>query len=254
MISRMRGVSTIVVGFLLAGAALASDPTLDAFVRLETTVADLLVEADMVEYDRARIDWLEAQRAKSLLESRLDEAVETLAESPSFAAIAEVDRLEAEATLAREREGAAEARLEDVRHRILGQLRRTLALRTAMQELDGTNTRAPQRGDPVTGPWLVTITPSGVTGRFDLELDGTLVSGTYRLDSGQRGSLRGTYVAERLKLERIDSESGFDMIFEVVIPQGVDQVAGSWRATLLSSSNASGGAWSATRGPLRRPE
>lgn len=239
---------------LVAVPAGANDPTLEAFVRLETTVADLLVDADLGEYDRLRNEALDAARVKSTVESRLDEAIATLAESPSFAAVAEVERLEADAVLARERFASADSRLEEVRRRIVLQLRRTLALRLAMAELTGIESTEPRPGDPVTGAWLVTIVPSGATGRFDLELDGTLVTGTYRLDSGDHGSLRGTYVAERLKLERIDSQAGFDMIFEVMLEPGADRIAGSWRATLLSSSGAAGGAWSASRGPLRRPQ
>lgn len=244
---------TALAGVLLVTASLpAQESSLDAFVRLETTVVDVLVDADFREYERARREALDGMRRFESLEARLDEALATLSESPTLVTVGEVERLEAEHAAAAEVAMAARARLETVRRRIVDQLRRSIALREAMRELSARGPTEDRAADPVSGLWAVTVMPSGLAGRFDLQLEGTLVTGTYRLDGGGRGSLRGTYVGERLKLERIDSEQGFDMIFEARVEPGTDRFAGSWRATLLSSSGPAGGAWSAARGDAAR--
>jgi hypothetical protein len=82
-----------------------------------------------------------------------------------------------------------------------------------------------------------------------LQQQGTLVTGTYSLSGGFSGSFRGTFVAGKVRLERIDSQYGFAAIF-YGRPVGRGRNArlqGNWEATQLASGLPSLGTWSATR-------
>jgi hypothetical protein len=101
--------------------------------------------------------------------------------------------------------------------------------------------------DPVTGRWDVAINPGNRRGTMRLVLDGTLVSGDYVLDGGFRGSLRGTFVGDRLVLDRIDSERGFDAKFYGRVTGGAARrIGGTWDATAIApATGPSAGTWSA---------
>lgn len=110
--------------------------------------------------------------------------------------------------------------------------------------------------DPLTGRWEVFINPGGRRGVYRLSLDGTILSGDYVLDGGFHGSLRGTFVGDRVTLERIDSELGLDARFYGRLTIGAARrLAGTWDGTQLAPAPASGpvaGTWAAQ--PLRDEE
>jgi len=103
--------------------------------------------------------------------------------------------------------------------------------------------------DPLTGTWRVVAEPGGQEGSMSLVLDGTLVNGTYQLDGGWSGSLRGTLVAGKVRLERIDSQIGFASIYYGQLSTGGAQpkLEGRWEATQLASGLPSSGSWVAER-------
>lgn len=103
------------------------------------------------------------------------------------------------------------------------------------------------RNDSIAGRWQVQILPQNLSGTFDLRLDGTVVSGNYAVQGGASGSLRGTFVDNRLRLERIDSRGGFDSIFLGTFDPATGRIAGSWTANELASGQPSRGDWSAVR-------
>ncbi len=105
--------------------------------------------------------------------------------------------------------------------------------------------RAPS--DPVTGRWDVAINPGNRHGTMRLALDGTIVSGDYVLDGGFRGSLRGTFVGDRIALDRIDSERGFDAKFYGRVTGGAARrIGGTWEGTVIApATGPSAGSWSA---------
>jgi hypothetical protein len=76
-----------------------------------------------------------------------------------------------------------------------------------------------------------------------------LVTGTYSLSGGFSGSFRGTFVAGKVRLERIDSQYGFAAIFYGrLVGRGKNaRLQGNWEATQLSSGLPSMGSWTATR-------
>ncbi len=98
------------------------------------------------------------------------------------------------------------------------------------------------------GPWDVTVQP-GLTGTIFLVQQGTLVSGTYELSGGWTGSLRGTLVANKVRLERIDSQLGFAAIFygELDMASEPNVIQGRWEATQLATGMPSAGGWRAVR-------
>jgi len=101
---------------------------------------------------------------------------------------------------------------------------------------------------PLTGSWRLVVEP-GQEGIANLQQQGTLVTGTYALSGGFSGSFRGTFVAGKVRLERIDSQFGFAAIFYGrLVGRGENaRVQGNWEATQLASGLASMGSWNATR-------
>lgn len=107
-----------------------------------------------------------------------------------------------------------------------------------------------QSGRPgvLDGTWKLTVQP-GLTGSAYLVQQGTLVSGTYELSGGWTGSLRGTLVANKIRLERIDSQLGFAAIFygELSLDAESAAIQGRWEATQLAAGMPSAGGWRAVR-------
>lgn len=103
--------------------------------------------------------------------------------------------------------------------------------------------------DLLTGRWAVEAEPGDVAGAFVLDQAGTLVSGSYQLDDGSRGSLEGTFVGDLLRLRRIDVVSGFDSVWEARVGAGAQSIEGRWQATVLGRGGPGGGEWTAVRVP-----
>ncbi len=101
---------------------------------------------------------------------------------------------------------------------------------------------------PLAGSWQLVVEP-GQEGVAYLQQQGTLVSGTYSLSGGFNGSFRGTFVAGKVRLERIDSQYGFAAIFYGrLIGRGRNaRLQGNWEATQLASGLPAMGSWTATR-------
>ncbi len=104
------------------------------------------------------------------------------------------------------------------------------------------------RESPLNGTWRLVVEP-GQDGLAYLQQQGTLVTGTYALSGGFSGSLRGTLVAGKVRLERIDSQIGFAAIFYGrLVGQGRNmRLQGNWEATQLASGLASAGNWTGTK-------
>ena len=104
------------------------------------------------------------------------------------------------------------------------------------------------RSGVLDGTWELTVQP-GLTGSAYLVQQGTLVSGTYELSGGWTGSFRGTLVANKIRLERIDSQLGFAAIFygELNLTADPAVIQGRWEATQLAAGMPSAGGWRAVR-------
>jgi hypothetical protein len=132
-----------------------------------------------------------------------------------------------------------------VAERVVERRRSIAALETELQ------TKKP--ADAVSGRWSVLLDPGAQRGVFRMTLEGTIVSGEYTLDGGFSGSLRGTLVSDRLRLERVDSSLGFSAIFYGRVARDGTSIAGTWEATTFGSGAVGAGIWRAVREEEENP-
>jgi hypothetical protein len=132
---------------------------------------------------------------------------------------------------------------QQLRHSMLENSTMMAALNEEIQRLSG---GAATTGAPLTGTWTLVVEP-GQEGVAYLQQQGTLVTGTYSLSGGFSGSFRGTFVAGKVRLERIDSQIGFAAIFygRLVGSGRNRRLQGNWEATQLASGLPSAGTWGA---------
>jgi hypothetical protein len=129
-------------------------------------------------------------------------------------------------------------------------IERTRRIASLVEELARRRGATRGEADPVSGRWAISIDPGKVTGFYRLRLDGTLISGDYVLAGGFKGSLRGTYVGDRITLQRIDSENGFDATFYGKLVPSLKRITGSWEATAIAPAiGPSAGTWAAAWAP-----
>lgn len=235
---RRAAVVTVVLGCAaIAGAQLVVDG-----LRQQQKVQQLLVDQNvqaladqrskLVEawqlVDRGTADLLRAQRQGESLDSlKLRDDDLRQAESDLMMQLAEAQRL---------------------RRAVLDGAAAVAAIEGEIQRL---GVDAERRGDPLTGTWHLVIGPTGHEGTMYLELRGTLVEGTYELNGRWSGSMRGTFVSGKVRLERIDSQIGFAAIYngKLVADGGEPRLQGTWEATQLSSGLPSAGTWVADKVP-----
>jgi hypothetical protein len=198
---------------------------------LEETLVELQdqqqrVESAWVRVERESSDLLRAQEQGESLESlRLRDQDLRQAEAELLMHVQEAQRLRREVISSRVQMDETQAELE----------------RLAAQVGSG--------DDPLSGTWRMVMEPGGLEGYAGLELDGTLVQGSYQLSGGWSGSLRGTLVARKVRLERVDSQLGFAAVmYGKLVGSGSDAtLEGRWEATQLATGMPSGGSWRAER-------
>jgi hypothetical protein len=116
-----------------------------------------------------------------------------------------------------------------------------------LKQVEGTKEN---KEDPLSGRWHLVIEPGGQEGDLELSLNGTLVSGIYHLSGDWYGSFRGTFVAGKVRLERVDSQLGFAAVFYGRYSGGdTPRLEGTWEGTHLAAGQPAGGSWVATRLP-----
>jgi hypothetical protein len=148
-----------------------------------------------------------------------------------------------------ERQQALEAQLVIQLVELQRTRRDLLTNRAVMEAVSGAAAAPPAASAGLlSGTWELTVQP-GLSGTAYLMQQGTLVSGTYELSGGWSGSLRGTLVANKVRLERIDSQLGFAAIFYGEVDLGADPlvIQGRWEATQLATGLPSAGGWRAQR-------
>lgn len=240
----MRRTSLLVVlGLVLTGwaSAQARDPVLDVF-KMQAEVEKRLLAADLTTLERAQ----EQLRAASDRLLRLGD-----------------DLLRAQ----RDGEdlGSFTARSADLRHAesevasLVGsaqQLRATIGARRAYLEQVQAEIRRMEEAtqaslDELSGRWSVVMEPGALKGTFDLRLDGSVVTGVYQLSGGWRGSLRGTLIDNNVRLERIDSQQGFNAVYSgrLVTRENEKRLEGTWDATNLAVGMPASGTWVGRREP-----
>lgn len=242
------------IGAVVLGAALvppaapAASPRTDPVV--ETLGAALDIEKrslaeDLDELERVSVRLVKSESAASSARSRFVQVVRDGADHVSIES-AEDAMLDTES-----RARAEQERTRILAGRIVERTRRIAGLREEIARRKA----GPKVTDPLTGRWDVQINPGPRRGVFRLVLDGTLLSGDYTLDGGFRGSFRGTFVGDKVTLQRIDSTQGFDATFYGRLIPAQRKIAGSWEATLLApATGPTAGTWVGTFSPEREDE
>ncbi len=238
-----RRAASFLLGLFLATTALAAGGGERNALATQLDVKLQLLNARMSELEEhqsdleqawSRVDHLSsdlvrAHREGETLESlKLRDADLRLAEAELLMHVAESQRLRAEVAALRGEVDLLRQRLAEA-------------------------TRAGGEGDPLSGRWKLAVEPGGLEGFVDLELDGTLVTGVYHLSGGWYGSLKGTLVAGKVRLERIDSQLGFAAIFygRLFTHEDPPRLQGTWEGTNLTAGLPSSGTWVATKVPER---
>ena len=228
----------LVVGIPAAASAARPDPSLES----------LLVALDLERKARFE-DVIEVERltaAASLADGAAASARQRFADSLRRGDLDAASLRDDEERIV-EAEAKARAMQETRRAAVSRLLERVRRIGLLQEEIAKRRLASRRPGDPVTGRWQTVIDPGGRKGVYRLVLDGTLISGDYILDGGFRGSLRGTFVGERVSIQRIDSERGFDATFYGRVQPQSRRITGTWEATAIAPAvGPVAGTWSAT--------
>jgi hypothetical protein len=231
---RLRSLAVAAVAVAMGGSPLLADATADALR------AGLAVERRRLADD---------QQDLRQLSVRIQAALDGVATALKAASPAE------DGERSDEEIDQAEAALERQRQELAGLLakRRLVAARMldrrrtidAIQQELASHSHG--RADRLSGRWRVVISPGAQEGVFRMSLDGALVSGDFELEGGYAGSLRGTLVEDRLRVERVDSKLGAIAVYYGRLSQDGTTISGTWELSNLSAGTPTSGRWSATR-------
>lgn len=202
----------------------------------EFTVESRLLDRDLELYTQAR------QRENEALREfrRLSDSVDSALMDPN-AALSALRDLEARLSAARE---TAYLRLKETgaaRLQIYDRMERLAQLARAVERSDPATLA--QSGGPG-GLWQIELEPLDVYGLMKLVIQGQLVTGSYRMSNGNRGSLRGTWAGGQLELEAIHSEQGAVATLEGRLDDEA-ALSGRWNSMELGSGEAVAGSWQA---------
>ncbi len=140
--------------------------------------------------------------------------------------------------------------MEDERARLVKSINDLYAEEKALKsELSKVRAEMQETQQVLDGHWSITLMPAGTKGDVYLSQNGTLVTGDYRLDNGQTGSLQGTFVNNVLVIERIDQRYGKMGRFEGSLTKGGQSVKGSWYSYDFASGQPLTGPFSLDRTP-----
>ncbi len=219
--------------FCAASVAFAADPVAD-FGRAELARERRLLAGDVRTF-------VEISRRLETTLSQLASSVRAVADGAS--------RADGAADELARREESVETSEQEVRNLI--ERRRLLADRVMERRRSIAALEADLQGrkpaDALSGRWTVTIEPGEQRGVFRMSLDGTLVSGDFTLEGGYSGSLRGTLINDRLRIERVDSRLGFSTVYFGRLAKDSMSIAGTWEATSFGEGAPGSGRWRAVR-------
>jgi hypothetical protein len=224
---------------LAALSATASAQALLEVLEANYRIESRLFDGELIRYNEAR---QRERDAHSTLRSRsdtLDQALRT-----RRGRLEELNKLEGEVSKASEAAFAATRELAMRRQQLYQRMAKLAELNAEIERERGRRLVPASRLD---GFWEMEIAPTGEVGLLKLRVEGTLVTGTYRLSGGQQGSLRGTVSNDNLSLERIDSTSGFDSVLEGEFSPSTRKITGEWTAVDLSGGRLGGGTWTARK-------
>jgi hypothetical protein len=216
---------------LLSATALAAQTGV-RIQDVELSVERRLLVLDLASYRELRVHEDAILVKLSEAQGRLDRAL-----TRDTMTLGSLEGLDDEVTADRAAARIGAERVDRQLDRIHERLRRMAVL--------SDNGRTP--ADPISGRWRVLIGPGNLGGTFELHLDGTAVSGSYRMDDASTGSLRGTYVSGVLTVGRIDTQGGTDRSFSGSVNEAAGTISGIWQSRDLATNQPSTGGWSGAK-------
>ena len=207
--------------------------------------AAVTVEKTLLQEDLARFEKASAERTRSA--ARLEDlyaALDAALLREDAQAVQAIDELFLQIDQGERERSALLAAERSLLERIRERMHRIDLLD---QQVDDLEARAAEAAGPLTARWDVLLLPTGQRGSFVLLQAGTIVSGTYVLEGGWSGSLRGTLVNRKVYLERIDSKLGRSGEFEGYLSGDGTQIRGTWLRHDVAAEGGASGQWSATR-------
>lgn len=226
----------------LAPLTAVAQPRLDVLRALLSTEESLAVEA-RARYLAEREQESEAQALTAAALASLDAAFQGAADGVFDTPLAELERLQIEVDAASVAASYATRKAEEARRLLFESARRVDALERQVRGiLVGGGAL-----DPITGQWAVLIASPAEEATFELQLNGTLVVGTFAFEDGRSGSLRGTYAGGRLDLERLDADGGLAGRYLGTVDTESGRASGLWNPSELSDGGPGFTGWSAER-------
>jgi len=235
----MTRVLRMVLVLAVAATAFAAQP-LTQSLREQLKIQSELLRMDLgeLEEQRAKMQetWIRVEQGAADLAT-----AQAQGESLDSLKLRDQDLRQAEAELMMHVDS-----MQRIRREVLAAKALVAAIEEEIRRLEG---QVGAERDPLSGTWRVVMEPGGQEGLMSLQLDGTLVQGTYRLSGDWSGSLRGTLVSGKVRLERIDSQIGYaaTLYAKLTVRGETARLEGTWEATQLSSGLPSGGSWFADR-------
>jgi hypothetical protein len=190
----------------------------------ESRLLDLAID----EYGQARAAERSAISELGRLHMQLDEALE----DPNIT-LDYLNRLESQLAEARDRACASLEKTARARQNMYARMERLADVARNFEEqteLFGT------AREGLTGMWQLEVQPLDLYGLINLRLEGSQVSGPYRLSNGNQGSVRGTLAGHVLRLEAVDSERGVIADIEAEVDTAAGEIRGEWRARVLGGT------------------
>ena len=232
---------------LVAALVRAEQPPVPAQTGVSEAIrAEVEIERTLLKEDQARHRRLAAERdraAEELSRAYQDLDAAVLGEDASEERLGDLSvRLERAEKERAELLVTERVVIEMIRNR----LRRLALFEARLAEVQA---RAVEEAGPLAGRWEVVLMPAGQRGSFQMTQNGTLLTGSYALDGGFTGNLRGTLVERKVFLERIDSRLGRCAEFEGYLSTDGGKIRGTWLAYDLNAPGGANGQWSAERKP-----
>lgn len=241
--ARLPVAALVAATFLVLGGRPADSGTKPAgelpALSSQLAVEKRMLTRDLEELNRAMVEAARATERVTRLSTDLKEALRSEDVDPFSLSEREDTLTEAEAT-----QNVLEEKFRAVRQRIVERRQRVALLQ---EEIARRRDESRASGDVLSGTWEVVSYPGPVKGTLELELDGTLVSGSYVFDGGWSGSLRGNLAGDRLRLERWDAELGFSTVYYGRLSVAEKSIKGTWEATDLAAGRPASGTWVARR-------
>lgn len=196
-------------------------------------------DVDIREYGKLRAHETERIAALAALESSIDRMLG----DPSIS-LGRLQSVEREIEATRQEVDEASRAAADARAVMYARMKRIDALLGAI-ESEGVEIVAP--GDGLTGTWSLSVPEYDVKGVMSLRQRGATVSGSFRMSTGARGSLDGSFADGTLTLRMIDAVDGSLGTSRASVDAESGALVGDWQPLAIRPGEPSLVSWTARR-------